>query len=371
MKPQSRGHRFTTFSDDEVKGMRRTLSFGLKISVSIFFVLYLFSRVHWEEVWSHIKQADPLYLFLYIILAFVGILVSSLKWLVLARSHGMSPPLSALVSLYMVGYFFNNFLPTSIGGDVIRGHALGKMYTKQAEAMASVFVERFSGYTALILFAVLALFIDPALRDDIRIVAPIVFAVLAYVAIVGALVNSSWLEIGARRFPTNMIQKLLRKIRAFQQAIHMYAHERTTLLVAGLYSILFYFVSVVVVYVGCLTVQAPVSFANLVTVVPVLLIMLMIPFSFGGLGLQEWAFYFVLEIVGVPAAAGLSLGLLFRARSLGFGLIGGMIYPFVTPVDSLLAIKVPSSPSPSVTVALNGSNTLVVAGDTKSESPRF
>lgn len=315
--------------------IRRSASFALKGSVSLFFLVYLFNAVHWNEVWSHLKRADPFFLLLYLVLGFVGVLISSIKWLVLARSHRMSPSLSYLVSLYMVGYFFNNFLPTSIGGDVVRGHALGMAFGKKPEAMASVFMERFTGFTALIVFALLALAFDSALRTDLRLVAPIVFAVLAYIGVVVALVSSKWLELGAKWIPIKVVQKFLLKIGAFQQAIQMYRREVAALWVAGGYSILFYLVSVLVVYVGCLTFHATVSFTSLLTAVPVLLILFMIPFSFGGIGLQEWAYYFVLEAVGVPAAVGLSLGLLFRARSIGFGLIGGMLYPFISRVGSL------------------------------------
>ena len=314
---------------------RRVLSFIAKVSVSVFFLVYLFNAVRWDEVWNHLRRADLFYLLLYILLGFAGIFISSIKWLILARPHRISPSLSYLVSLYMVGYFFNNFLPTSIGGDVVRGHALGTAFGRKPEAMASVFMERFTGFTALIVFALLALTFDGALRTDLRLVAPIAFAVLAYVGVVAALVSSKWLEFCARRIPIKVVQKILLKMGAFQQAIQMYRHERAALWAAGGYSILFYLVSVLVVYVGCLTFHAPVSFTSLLTAVPVLLILFMIPFSFGGIGLQEWAYYFVLEAVGVPAAVGLSLGLLFRARSLGFGLIGGIFYPFISRVDSL------------------------------------
>ena len=63
--------------------------------------------------------------------------------------------------------------------------------------------------------------------------------------------------------------------------------------------------------------------------VPLMLLLFMIPISIGGIGLQEWAYFFVLSMVGVPAAVGLSLGLIFRARTIGFGLLGGIIYPFI------------------------------------------
>jgi uncharacterized membrane protein YbhN (UPF0104 family) len=64
--------------------------------------------------------------------------------------------------------------------------------------------------------------------------------------------------------------------------------------------------------------------------VPLMLVLFMIPISLGGIGLQEWAYYFVLGMVGVPSAVGLSLGLLYRARAIGFGLLGGVIYPFIS-----------------------------------------
>ena len=104
---------------------------------------------------------------------------------------------------------------------------------------------------------------------------------------------------------------------------------------AGGYSILFYLVSVLVVYVGCLTFHAPVSFTSLLTAVPVLLILFMIPFSFGGIGLSGMGLLFCAGSRWCPRCRRLESGLLFRARSIGFGLIGGMFYPFISRVGSL------------------------------------
>jgi uncharacterized protein (TIRG00374 family) len=327
--------------------IRQLASFGLKAFVSIFFLVYLLTAVRWEEVWTHVRNADALYVFLYVFLGFVGVVISSMKWLVLSRVHGMRPRLSYLVSLYMVGYFFNNFLPTSIGGDVVRAHALGETYGKKTEAMASVFVERFTGYTVLIAFALLAVTFDRSLWVNWRLVLPIGFAVFAYLGIVWAIASSWWLELSAKWVPLKVVHKILKKIDAFQRAIHMYRHETSVLLAAGIYSILFYLVTVAIVYAGCLAFHASVSIASLLTAVPVLLILFMIPFSLGGIGLQEWAFYFVMESVGVPAAVGVSLGLLFRARSIFFGILGGAAYPFVTRVGSVLAQPVPSNSASS------------------------
>ena len=309
--------------------VRRLLNFFIKLSVSITFLIYLFSMVRWEHVWQEIKGADTQYLLLYLFLGFVGVFISSAKWLALTKPHGVSCSLRLLVSLYMVGYFFNNILPTSIGGDVVRAYELGRISGKKAEAMASVFMERFSGYVTLVIFALIATAFNRRLQTDFRLAAPVLLASIGAVGLAWAVGSRSWLTLFHKRFRGTTVQKLVGKTHRFQEAISFYRHHPVALLLASGYSILFYLVAILTVYTGCLTFHVDVSLASLVAVVPVILILFMIPFSLGGIGVQEWAYYFVLEIVGVPVTVGLSLGLLFRARSLAFGLIGGGIYPFV------------------------------------------
>ena len=329
---------------------RKLLGVGLKICVSLLFLAYLVDQVEWDEVWRHLKGAHVPYMWLYVLLGFVVIVPNAVKWRVLAEARGIHAPVRYLVSLYLIGAFFNNFLPTSVGGDVVRGYALGKAYRKFTDAMASVFVERFVGYTVLVLFGLLAIALDQKLRADIRLVAPITIAAVAYVGMLWMILNESWLRLAQKWLPGKTIQKCLAKINAFHQVITLYRHEPKALLKAGGYSILFYFLSVVTVYVGCLTFHAAVSFVGLLAAVPVLLILFMVPFSLGGIGLQEWAYFYVLTIVGVPAPVSISLALLFRLRSIAFGLIGGAIYPFVTLGEPILAKSLESDGEPHRTV---------------------
>jgi len=80
---------------------------------------------------------------------------------------------------------------------------------------------------------------------------------------------------------------------------------------------------------GCLVFDVHVSLTKLSMAVPIMLVLFMMPISIGGIGLQEWAYYFVLGMVGVPGAVGLSLGLLNRTTTLVMGLLGGAIYPLL------------------------------------------
>lgn len=213
---------------------------------------------------------------------------------------------------------------------MIRAYELGKDEGKGSEAMASVFMERFTGFTTLIVFALIAVSLDHRFLTDIRLVVALAFAFTGYLVVVGVVFYRPFLSFMQKRIPIQMVNKILKKAQHFQDAIYAYKDHRRDILYAILYSIVFYLTSVAIVYVGCVIFHVHVSVISLLSAVPIMLVVFMIPISLGGIGLQEWAYYFVLGMVGVPGAVGLSLGILYRARAVAFGLLGGAVYPFVT-----------------------------------------
>ena len=69
----------------------------------------------------------------------------------LLRANGQPQPYPWLVGVYFAGQFANNFLPTSVGGDAMRVVALGRRTGSYAQASASVFMERLTGFLAYLL----------------------------------------------------------------------------------------------------------------------------------------------------------------------------------------------------------------------------
>ncbi len=309
---------------------KRTLSTGLKLTVSIALLVYCFSRVGWASLWTEIAGAHAGWAAAYVGVSFLATLVSALKWHVLAIARGMTATRSKLTLLYMVGYFFNNILPTSIGGDVVRAYELGKPDGKQAEAMASVFMERLTGLTALIIFALITVIIDPRFLGDIKLTLAILFVCVGYLSIVILVFQRSALRLLQERITFSPVQRLLGKIQKLQEAILLYQHEQQALWISMVYSVIFYVISVWIVYAGCLTFGFAPHLGELFLVVPIMHILFMIPISLGGIGLQEWAYTVVLGMLGVPSAIGLSVALLYRTRTIVFGLIGGALYPLCT-----------------------------------------
>lgn len=302
----------------------------LKGTVSVVLLTYVFGKVGWSSVWSEIRHADPLPLALYVFLGLVSVVVSTWKWWVLCRATGIETSPTRLFWLYLVGMFFNQFLPTSVGGDVVRGLEAGRLHGDGSRAMASVFMERFTGLTALMVLALVAVLVDSRWIADLRVAALLASVGVMYAVGVWMVFSPRFLHFVVRRFRFAVVRRGAERVGRLQNAIRAYRSEPGALFWAMILSVIFYALTVLITYTGCLVFGVRLPLISVAAAVPILLILFLVPVSIGGIGLQEWAYTFVLGALGVPPAVGLSVGLIYRARSVAFGLVGGAIYPFVS-----------------------------------------
>ena len=117
-------------------------------------MIWLITMINWDEAFQTMKEGSPFYFFLAFIAIQLTVLTSIWKWKMLIESSekkrsGYQAPSNYLAKLYYMGLFFNNFMPGSVGGDVIRIYYLGKK-TSVATATASVLFERITAGFALI-----------------------------------------------------------------------------------------------------------------------------------------------------------------------------------------------------------------------------
>lgn len=306
--------------------VRRGLIIIVKAMVSGGLLVWLFHRVGWSAVRAELAAADPWLLTAYVGVSLAATAVSAAKWQGLARALGMAERFGRMMLLYLVGYFFNNVLPTSVGGDVVRSWELGRRHERLAEATASVFMERFTGFTVLLVWAALAALVRPTFLGDLRILAGAAVAIGAYLLLAWAVFHRPALERLRRHARLPLLAGLLRRGTALQDAILRYRERHGAIRAAFGWSAAFYLLTVVTTLTGCLTFGARPSIGDLFIAVPFMLLLFSVPISIGGIGLQEWAFFAVLTRIGVPAPAALSLGVVFRVRNIVLGLTGGALY---------------------------------------------
>ncbi|MDP9177207.1 MAG: flippase-like domain-containing protein [Gemmatimonadota bacterium] len=308
---------------------RPSLGFVLKATLSVLLLADVFRRVRWQELWEAVREIDLLLLILYVALGSAGLVVSAAKWLLLARSLHVQASLPQLLSLYMIGNLFNQVLPTKVGGDAVRAYELGKSSGRTQESIASVFMDRATGFALMVLMVLVGLAFDSRAVHDPAVALAVAVAIGGCTALVALVLAPSLLDVVVRWLPAIVARGLATAVTAFQNSIEAYRQQPAVLLAGLGYSFLFYATTVIAIYTGCLAFNVRPSLASLAVAVPVVLTVSAVPISLAGFGLREWAYAQVLGLVGVPAAVGLSLALLARARGLVFGLIGYLCYPLV------------------------------------------
>lgn len=305
---------------------KKGLQFYFRLLISISLLYLLFRKADLGELWQIIKNADLFYMTISVLLTPLLIYLSSWKWQVILRAQDIAVSGWRLFWLYVVGYFFNTVLPTNVGGDVVRAYALGKFTGKSAEAFSSVFIERFTGLTALLLMAVLAFFL--ALRSlwDVWLSIAMVSSLAGYFLLLFLILQPSvftWLLARVKLAP---LLKILVKLQKFQAATLTIRHKRGALIFAMVNSFAFYIAAVLNVYVSALAFHSQLSLYDAFIITPIVLVITMIPISIGGIGLSEGAYFFTFARLGLGGPLGLSVAFLMRAKALLSGLFGGLYY---------------------------------------------
>lgn len=253
------------------------------------------------------------------------ILVSCAKWQVLLRRRAVVVPFARLVALYLVGIFFNNFLPGNVGGDVVRSVGLGRYTRQMSDSLAAVFLERFTGFVALVGCAWLGFLLYAELRQHTVLVVALVFATAALAGMTWAIVDVRPFEWALRLVPIRSARALLEKVRKPLAAVRS-IRDRDTWVVVMALSLAFYALAVGNVWASAQVFGRAPDLAGLAGVVPIALVVALLPISVGGVGLAEWAYVVCLGQIGIPADEALAVALVMRFKNIVLSLLGGALF---------------------------------------------
>jgi hypothetical protein len=119
-----------------------------------------------RKVLDAFVQVQPIYLIPLFAITYPLLGASCMKWGLFLRERGVVIGFHRLFRLYLIGSFFNNFLPSMVGGDLVRAYVLGKQIESHAHSLASVFLERFTGMIALVSLATASFLFNSGLRQE-------------------------------------------------------------------------------------------------------------------------------------------------------------------------------------------------------------
>lgn len=300
--------------------------------VFVFHKADLLTKQGWQNLFDTFSHANLGLVLLSILFVPLVDFVSSVKWYFLARAAGLKVGLWRLYAYYVVGRFFNLILPSSIGGDVIRVNELGRYTGRYADSAAVVFVERFTGLAMLVFLAAIAVIVNLHMFNlpwlAVALGAGLVgIGIICWIILDERPYNIVNKHLGSR---FSLVSTILTKLGKFRQSVLTFQAKPTALWIAVLNSLLFYALAICNVWISVLAFDSEASLVNMIVAVPIIMFIMNIPFSIGGLGITEYAYSFVLGLFGINTAVALATILLMRLKTLLAAGLGGLIYPLVS-----------------------------------------
>jgi hypothetical protein len=304
---------------------------ALKIVVSLGLIAFLLSRVELSQLVEAMRSASTNYLYLLIalILYFGAITIGSVKWQLLLRAQKIEVPLSNLLSYTFVGLFFGNFLPTNVGGDLVRGYDLARHTSLPAETAISVLVDRLVGLIAFVFVAVVMALLVVYSAGQAALWEVAAAATIAFLVLGGgfALMLSNRLRAQVRRlFTKSLLSPLAPVYDRLSSALSAYRRSYRALTQAFLISILVLIIGSVVNVLIALSLGGGVSPLHIFLFTPLITFVLLIPISIGGIGLNQSAYVFFFNLVNVPEEKSFAMSLIMQAIIIGASLPGGVLW---------------------------------------------
>jgi uncharacterized protein (TIRG00374 family) len=307
--------------------MKRLALLGAKIGVSIALLAYLFSTTDMEALEGRVRTADLLDLTA-AVACYAGMLaLAAWRWQLLLRALGWVAPLRHLTASYLVATFFNNFLPSNIGGDFVRVRDGSRVTGSTTASLAVVGIDRILGFGALYVLAAAAFLVAPL---EVRALAGARAVLLGLALVFAALAYVFFRPGTARRLlaATRLlsIDWLREHFEVVQGAVHGYRARMGSVWLASTASLALQAL-VVLYYLGvawALGISLDPRAAFLM--VPLCTLLQAVPVSFNGWGLRESLFALYFAQVGLPREAALAFSLVGAGLMVLLSLSGAVVW---------------------------------------------
>ncbi len=296
----------------------------LRLAIGLGVLAFLVLRVDLEAAGKTLARAHPGWL----LAAFVAQLGSKSFWLarwhVLLVAAGHRRPPGELLRLVLIGLFFNNFLPSSVGGDVARGLGLTGGGVSRAAAAASVLVDRVVGVLALAILAVLGGALGAWLwPGEGPWAAAGAFALLTVALLVGVS-RPKALAVFAR--VRGVPEGIARRLRRLLDSLTLLAGRTRELLNATALSLGLAGCSAIFHWAVARSLGIEVPILAWFVLVPMVMLFAALPLTVNGLGLREMGFVGLLEARGVAEADAIVFAGLSFVIPLVFAVAGGVLF---------------------------------------------
>ena len=302
--------------------MNKKIAILLKITISLGLITFLISQVDVKEIISFLKNIDITIIVYALILLIIQIFIATIRWKFILKCQKIELDYKNTLQILWSGLFFNQAMPSGVGGDVIRGYYLKKQGMTLGRASLGVLMDRLFGMLGLVLLVLASLPLlfelvdDPIARIGVILIALGISLALLFVFFTDKL-------------PGNFSHlKVIRGFYSLSQSSRHCITKRYNGLIILAMSILIHLMSVVAVMIMASGLELNVEWGGFLLMVPLAGLMMIVPISIAGWGVREGVMIVGFGYLGVAPEAALALSILYGLSILVVALPGGVVWMF-------------------------------------------
>jgi len=281
----------------------------LKAVISLALLAFIFLRLDWPKAAELFRSSDPAWWSVALVITLGAVVLSAYKLLLILESQRVKVAMPKLVSSYFIGLFLNNFLPTSMGGDVFRAYDVARISGETPKAVASVIAERVLATATLAVSAVAGLLFGFSMTG--RFAWMVALFCIACALLVWASLDIRWVGHLTRRISFINTDRIRLKVEEAGWSLQAPIRDRQTLLSVLMLSLVFQ-AAVVAVHLAvfkALRIDADLLF--LMIFVPIISAVSMLPISINGIGVHQGTSIALFGAVGISATQATAQSLAF------------------------------------------------------------
>ncbi|HEV7821899.1 MAG TPA: lysylphosphatidylglycerol synthase transmembrane domain-containing protein [Burkholderiales bacterium] len=292
----------------------------VKIAISVVLIAIVLRAFDVRGVLAHFAKVDIATLCIAVALALSITLLHTLRWLTVISANGSTLGFKTALQVVLIGHFFNQALPSSVGGDAVRVWCAYRAGLSFGAAANTVIIDRAITLFSLLLLSAAGL---PWLFEIVN--DPVARWALSTVICAGVAGFCAFLAL--KRLPA-----VVTKWRAVRALLALAALARKVIfnprfaLPAILLSILSFIGFAVIVYVLARAMQLDIRLLDCILLVPPVIVVTVLPISIAGWGVREGAMVVAFGFINVPASAAFAVSVLFGLTLAAASLPGSLIW---------------------------------------------
>ncbi|MGB4767110.1 MAG: lysylphosphatidylglycerol synthase transmembrane domain-containing protein [Rugosibacter sp.] len=290
--------------------------FLLRLLVTVAILFFILRSIDAPRVWQTLTQASPSLLLAALLLQLGSSIVAAYRWQLVMHNLGFGQTFTFYWRSFFKGLFFNQGLPTSIGGDALRVLDVARRGFRKRDALYAIVIDRVAGLGALLLLAMFACAANPALLPAKLYWLIFLLVAAGLLGLVGGYVAGkyAWFKSYQR---LAIVQLLAERL---HQAIS--AH-RLLLLVS---SLLVPALALLGFFATGRALGLPYDAMTYFAIAPLALVLSIIPVSIAGWGVREGAMVGLFSLIGADKTVVLMMSLLYGIMLIVVSLPGLVVF---------------------------------------------